>query len=289
MIRDRGAWLAGALLAFVTLSGPAVAASPKTGKSGAATQPGPGAEAEPVLPALEPRAIELLKAMSARLAAAKTLSFTALTTYESPSRIGPPLEYTTLSEVTVRRPDRFRVITAGDGPPLEVYDDGKTLMAYAPTEHLVAVADAPPTIDAALRLLYDSAATYFPWADVVVADPWADIADGVEVAFVVGQSHVVGGTTTDIVAIVAGRSFQQIWIGAEDKLPRRIRAVYADDPSRLRHALELSNWKVDGEAPDAAFTSAAATAAPRVPFARPDPPADVGKPSAAPSKPRKRN
>ena len=276
MIQARGACLVGGLLAFVTLSGPAVAASPKTGKSGAATQPGPGAEAEPVLPALEPRAIELLKAMSARLAAAKTLSFTALTTYESPSRIGPPLEYTTLSEVTVRRPDRFRVITAGDGPPLEVYDDGKTLMAYAPAEHLVAVADAPPTIDAALRLLYDSAATYFPWADVVVADPWADIADGVEVAFVVGQSHVVGGTTTDIVAIVAGRSFQQIWIGAEDKLPRRIRAVYAHDPSLLRHEVEFSGWKVDGDVVEGAFTSAAATAAKRIPFAPPEPKPPVG-------------
>jgi hypothetical protein len=162
-------------------------------------------------------------------------------------------------------------------------------MAYAPAEHLVAVADAPPTIDGALRLLYDSAAVYFPWTDVVVTDPYGDIADGIETAFVVGQSHVVGGTTTDIVAVVAGRSFQQIWIGAEDKLPRRIRAVYAHDPSRLRHELELSNWKVDGEAPDAAFTSAAAAAAPRVPFARPGPPADVAKPAATPSKPTKQN
>jgi hypothetical protein len=288
MIRRRSVCMAGIFLARVVLSGSAVAASPTAAKSGAA-QAGPGADAEPVRPAIEPRAIELLKAMSARLAAAKTLSFTAVTTYESPSRIGPPLEYMTLSEVTVRRPDRFRVITAGDGPPLEVYDDGKTLMAYAPAEHLVAVADAPPSIDGALRLLYESAATYFPWTDVVVADPWADIADGIEVAFVVGQSHVVGGTTTDIVAIVAGRTFQQIWIGAEDKLPRRMRAVYAHDPARLRHVLDLSNWKVDGEAPDAAFTSTAAAAAPRVPFARPDPPADVGKAPAAPSKPTKKN
>ena len=48
-------------------------------------------------PALEPKAIELLKASSSRLAAARTMRFTAVTSYESPSRLGPPLVYTTTS------------------------------------------------------------------------------------------------------------------------------------------------------------------------------------------------
>jgi hypothetical protein len=43
---------------------------------------------------LEPRAIELLKAMSSRLAEAKTLSFTVVAAYESPARTGQPLVYT---------------------------------------------------------------------------------------------------------------------------------------------------------------------------------------------------
>jgi hypothetical protein len=209
--------------------------------------------------------------MSARLAAANTLSCTAVTTYESPSRIGPPLVYTTTSDVRVQRPDKLRIVTPGDGPASEVYDDGKTLLAYSPAENLAAVANAPPSVDAALRLLHESAASYYPFADVIVADPYGDVAEAIEVAFVVGQSKVVGGTTTDIVAVAVGRSFQQIWIGAEDKLPRRIRAVYAHDPSLLRHDLELSDWKLDGKVPDGAFTSTAAAAATRVPFARPDP------------------
>jgi hypothetical protein len=31
----------------------------------------------------------------------------------------------------------------------------------------------------------------------------------------------------------------EIWIGAQDKLPRMLRAIYVDDPLRLRHQLEL--------------------------------------------------
>ncbi|MFM0334565.1 DUF2092 domain-containing protein [Paraburkholderia strydomiana] len=219
---------------------------------------------------LEPRAIDILKAASARLAAARTMSFTAVVSYESPSRLGPPLVYSTQSEVTMQRPDRLRIITLGDGPRSEFYYDGKTMTAFAPAEKLVAVADAPPTIDAALQLAYDSGAIYFPFTDVIVADPYKDIADGLTNAFYIGQSVVVGGTTTDMVAYVTGDVFVQIWIGTQDKLPRRIYAVYLNDRTRLRHVLELSNWDVDVTIPANAFDSADAAGAARIAFARPD-------------------
>ena len=229
------------------------------------------AAAAKVEPKLEPKAIELLQAMSQRLAAAHALTFTAITTYEGPSRLGPPLAYTTLSEVTLQRPDKLRVVTAGDGPPSEFYYDGKTMMAFAPTETLVAVADAPPTIDAALKAAYDSAAIYFPFTDVLVVDPYKDIADGLKRAFSIGQSHVVGGTTTDMVAIANDQVFAQVWIGADDKLPRMVRAVYLDDPARLRHQVEFSGWKLDAPVAPDAFGSSRAAGATRIEFARPDP------------------
>jgi hypothetical protein len=37
---------------------------------------------------VEPRALDLVRAMSSRLAAAKTMMFTAIATYESPARTG---------------------------------------------------------------------------------------------------------------------------------------------------------------------------------------------------------
>lgn len=219
---------------------------------------------------LEPRAIDILKAASARLAAAKSMTFTAVISYESPSRLGPPLVYATKSEVTLQRPDKLKVITLGDGPPSEFYYDGKTMMAFAPTENLVAVADAPPTVDAALAAAYDSAAIYFPFEDVIVTDPYKDIAGGMKVAFYIGQSSIVGGTTTDMVAYVTGDVFVQIWIGATDKLPRRVYAVYLNDRARLRHVLELSNWQLDPAVAADAFSSAKAASAVHMGFARPD-------------------
>jgi hypothetical protein len=75
-------------------------------------------------PGLEPQTIDLLKAASSRLAAARSMRFTAVISYESPSRLGPPLVYTTRSKVTLQRPDKLRVLTPGDGPASEFYYDG---------------------------------------------------------------------------------------------------------------------------------------------------------------------
>ena len=228
------------------------------------------AAAPAVEPVLEPKALEILKAASDRLAAARTMRFTAVISYENPSLLGPPLVYTTTSEVTLQRPDKLRVLTPGDGPASEFYYDGKTMVAFAPAEHLVAMADAPPTIDAALKAAYDAAAIYFPFTDVIVADPYKGLADGLQYAFYIGQSRVVGGTTTDMVAFVNNWVFEQVWIGTDDKLPRKARAVFLADPSRLRHEMELSNWQLDATVPADAFASSSATSATRIAFTRPD-------------------
>jgi hypothetical protein len=232
-------------------------------------------------PALEPKAIEILKAASSRLAAARTLSFNSVEFFEGASRHGHPLSFTTKCEVTLQRPDKLRVITSADGPASEFYYDGKKMTAYAPAENLVAVADAPPTIEAALEAAYHSAAIYFPFTDLIVADPYKDMAEGLELAYYIGQSKVVGETTTDMVAYVDNGVFIQIWIGADDKLPRLLHAVFLNDPERLRHNLILSNWKLDNPIPADAFTSAKAASANPMPFAHPHP---TPPPDAPPEK-----
>jgi hypothetical protein len=249
------------------------------------------AEARPAreaTPALEPKAIEILKAASTRLAAARTMKFTAVHFYENPSRQGHPLAFTTKSEVTLQRPDKLRVIMSADGPASEFYYDGKKMMAYAPAENLVAVADAAPTIDATLERAYHSAAIYFPFADWIVADPYKEMSDGMNLAYYIGQSRVVGGTTTDMVAYIDHGVFIQASIGFEDKLPRLLHAIYLDDPERLRHTLLLSDWQLDSAVPADTFTSAKAASANPMPFAHPHPESSPGAKPTGKGKPPKK-
>jgi len=51
-------------------------------------------------------------------------------------------------DVTLVRPDSCACFHRGDGPASDFYYNGKTMSAYAPAENLLAVASAPPTIDA---------------------------------------------------------------------------------------------------------------------------------------------
>jgi hypothetical protein len=263
------------------------AAKKKTKSVAAETSPAPEST-----PSLEPKALDILKAASSRLAAAHTMKFTAIHFYESPSRQGHPLAFTTKSEVTLQRPDKLRVMILADGPASEFYYDGKKMMAYAPAENLVATADAPSTIDATLEQAYHSAAIYFPFADWVVADPYKEMSDGMNLAYYIGQSKVVGGTTTDMVAYTDHGVFIEAWIGADDKLPRLLHATYLEDPERLRHTLVLSDWQLDPTLAADTFTSAKAASANPMPFAHPHPetpPKGQSSDKAKASKPKQSN
>jgi len=258
-----------ALLTAASLSSVQAQQQPTAPAVPAASSPAPAPPNLGVKVEIEPAALALVKAMSEKLAAAKTLSFTAVTTYESTDRTGEPLAYMTLSQVTLQRPNKLRVITPGDGPRTEFYYDGKTAQAYEPAANLVAVAEAPDTVDAMLRAAFQYAAIYFPFTDVIVSDPLKAITENLTIAFVVGKSIVVGGVPTDIVVLVGKFAHVQLWIGSDDKLPRLARVIFIGDPAHYRHAVALSDWKLDQPVAAGSFTSAALAGARRIDFVPP--------------------
>ena len=273
---------AAALLLGTCVAASALAQAPATKKPQAARP----AVRQPVI---EQHAVDLLKAMSARLAAANSLSFSATASYEYPSRLGPPLVYTVRYDVLLQRPDRLKVVIPGDGPASEFYWDAREMVAFAPAQNLVAAAAAPATLEAALKQAYDRAAIYFPFTDLLLPDPYAAIAQGAILAFAVGPSAQVGGVETDMVVWASDDVFLQIWIGSEDRLPRRIRAQFRADPRGLRHDLQLSDWKLDAALSADAFDTGRAKAGQPMAFAVPGPALPVGvKPLATKPAPAKK-
>lgn len=256
------------LIGVLFLAGTAFSQSAQPAKKQPA-MPAKTAQPQPKI-TIEPKAVEVLKATSDKLAAAHALSFTAIELFENLSRQGAPLGYTTKYEVTLQRPDKLRVLMPADGPASDFYYDGKSMMAYAPAGNLLAIAEAPATIDATLEKANHLAAIYFPFDDLIVANPYGDMELGLKHAYYVGQSQVVGRTTTDIVAYVDSGVFIQMWVGAEDKLPRLVRAIFLDDPERLRYELAFSDWKLDETVPADTFTPSIIATARRIAFANPN-------------------
>ena len=259
--------LALAVLLGTALPLPALAQAPaQPAATAKKAQPKPAPK-----PVLEQRAVEMLQAMSARLAAAKSLSFTAVASYEYPSRLGPPIVYTMRYDVSLQRPNLLKVVVPGDGPATEFTWDGKEMVAFAPAENLVAVAAAPATLEGALKQAFDTAAIYFPFTDLLLPDPYAAIAPSALLAYVIGPSGIVGGVKTDMLVWANDDVFLQMWIGVDDKLPRRMRAIFRADPRGLRHDLEFGDWKLGPTLSGDAFDTAKAKAGQPMPFAVPGP------------------
>jgi hypothetical protein len=225
-------------------------------------------------PAIEPAALDILKAASEKLARAKSISFVAHGAFDVPARNGQPLFYHTRSEVLLVRPNKLRVIVPGDGPPSEFYFDGAKVAVFTPRADLIAITDAPGNVEQMLAAIYEKAGIYFPFVDVIVADPYKTLTEGLTSAFVIGKSTVVGDTTTDIIAISDPHVHLQIWIGSKDKLPRLIWATAADTPEKPRHVVEFSDWKIDGKLPkDSAFVPHKTASTKQIPFGQPGTPA----------------
>jgi hypothetical protein len=196
-------------------------------------------------PPLEAQALELVRTMGAKLAQAKTLQFEAKSSYEVPGPNDTRVYFTTAALVSLQRPDKLRVISLGDGPPSAFYATGQEIIAYTPGVRLVAVAAAPGAIDAALKAAYDKAGLYFPFADVLLPDPAKTILDKISTAYLAGQSKLVGDTTTDIIVLGGDDVRAQLWIGAEDRLPRKVIVAFPKAPNAPRYETEFGAWQLD--------------------------------------------
>jgi hypothetical protein len=205
-------------------------------------------------PAIEPRAMALLDAMSRRLADARTLSFTARVVYDVPTADKTPIFLTTVSHVTFKRPDRLRIATIGDGPDYVFVSDGTKMARVDQVASTLATKAVPQGLDALLRNAGEHGVD-LPIADVLLEKPFGDLSKGVTSAFVVGQSHLVGGVQTNIISVSDAVGHMQLWIGADDNLPRQVWVTETRGGQMTRNMVSYTNWTVNRWIGEGRFSS----------------------------------
>ncbi|MDR7039163.1 hypothetical protein J2X36_003936 [Methylobacterium sp. BE186] len=231
-----------------------------------------GAQAPPVAGEMvEPAAVALLRSAGDALAAARSLSFTAVAVHDVPNGEGQSIFYTVRSRVALLRPDRLRVVTDGDGPSREFVADGRSLTLFRPDLRTVATEPAPASLDAALKAEAAATGEGQAFADMIVTDPAQALTQGLTRAFVVGRSRLVGGVETDVVAFADRDAQAQIWIGVQDRLPRQLWVTDTNAPGRPRNTVTFSDWAIDPPIEDRVFSTAHTEGAQSVPFPNPDP------------------
>jgi len=138
------------------------------------------------------QALAMLKPVADRLSAAKSFSFKTESMIEVPSPVGQMIDYSFGSEVAVERPNKLFSKKTGDGPSFDVYYDGKQFSAFDKKLNLYAEMAAPPTLDELIPAVMEKTGLYFPCADVLYSDVYANLTNGLTHAYWVDKSTVDG-------------------------------------------------------------------------------------------------
>ncbi|HPM42453.1 MAG TPA: DUF2092 domain-containing protein [Candidatus Omnitrophota bacterium] len=217
---------------------------------------------------VDQRALDILKGMSDSLKSAKTLSFRARSLEPIKSPAGIWVILFSDSRVMIQEPDKLFVEKRGDVFALDFYFDGKTISLYSPARNVFAEKESPGTIDDVIEGVKRQSDNPFPYSDILISDPYSRLTSDLVGAVYVGRS-TLGGVKTDHLAFSNKGVDWQIWIGADDKLPRLVNATYLDDASEPSYTVEFTDWKINDALSPEIFAYQNSTQASKIEFRKP--------------------
>ena len=220
-------------------------------------------------PIVDQRALDMLKRMSDTITHAKTMSFQSRSMVPLKGPNGIWINLFGASRVITQGQNKLFAETRGDFFPYDFYFDGKTITVFAPAKNVYAQKESAGTVDALIERAYQEGEKTFPYADILLADPYGTLTEGLVEAIFVGQSTIGNVKTAHLVFLNKGVEWQ-IWIGENDYLPRLVNARYFDDASEPDYIVEFLNWKLNEPVSDAAFTFQNSSNAAKVDFRKPD-------------------
>ncbi|MFH0985341.1 MAG: DUF2092 domain-containing protein [Candidatus Omnitrophota bacterium] len=229
---------------------------------------------QPAAASVDPRAVSALKLMSDTLSQAKSLQFQArsMTPLKSPN--GMWISLYGSSRVVKEGSGKLFVETRGDLFPYDFYFDSKLVTAYSPTKNLYAEKAVSGTVDDVIEAAYLEEGKSFPYADILVSQPYEVLTRGLVRAAYVGQSDFQplsgsGSVQTDHFIFSNEGVEWQIWIDMEDHLPRMVCATYLDVVGEPSYTVEFGDWKLDAPVPPETFKFQNVSQAAKVEFRNP--------------------
>ncbi|MFN8094017.1 MAG: DUF2092 domain-containing protein [Vicinamibacteria bacterium] len=191
--------------------------------------------AAPAAAAVEPAAMDALKAMGAYLRSLKAFRVEAATTDEDVLEDGQKVQYDGRATILARMPDGLRAEVSNDRFDRMFFYDGRTFTLYGRRLNLFATIAAPPTIGKLADQLDAEHGLTVPLVDLFRwgSDGWT--TDGITGALDLGPASVAG-TTCEQYAFRTDEVDWQIWIQKGDfPLPRKLVITTRTDEARPQH------------------------------------------------------
>ncbi len=193
---------------------------------------------------IEPEADGLLRKMSTYMASLAQFSVQTENTLEVVLRSGEKIQFDSPTNLSVRRPNKFRADRHGDIVNQEFYYDGKTLTLYMMDQNYYATVEAPPTIEEAIDFAREYLDVFAPAGDLIYRNSYDILMEDVFSGFYVGLS-VVGGVKCHHLAFRGNEVDWQLWIEDGDKpLPRKFIITSKWMTGAPQFAVYVKNWNL---------------------------------------------
>ena len=212
--------------------------------------------------AVEPAAVAALDQMGAYLRTLKAYQVEAVTSREDVLENGLKAQYSNVTTILVRMPDRLFAETNGDRQQRQYYYNGKEFTLYARRLTYYATVAAPATVKELAATVDEKYGIEIPLVDLFLWGADGVSSAGITAAVDLGASSIDGVTCSHYAFRQEGLDWQ-IWIQkGEFPLPKRLVLTTTTDEARPQFEANYT-WNLAPSFNDAAFTF--------------DPPADAKK------------
>jgi hypothetical protein len=170
---------------------------------------------------IDPEADKVLKSMSSYMSATKAFTLNAEVTQEVVMRTGQKLQRMSSETLVVQRPSSFRITVKAVIADAEFVFDGKTLTLYGRKPNAYVQRNVSGTIDDGIRAFEDETGFAAAGADLLFADAYSILVEGVLSGTYLGKAYV-DGIECHHLAFREDEFDWQLWVQTGDKpLPMR--------------------------------------------------------------------
>jgi hypothetical protein len=200
-----------------------------------------------------PRADQLVRQMSDRLAKAAAFALEAEEVFDEVPEHSPRVQLTSRRHVALRRPDHLVGDAEGDAVNQSFWYDGKTLSSLDRQQNVWTSGTVPATIDEAVDWALDKTGTVLPLADFVYSNVYERLMESVERGVYLGI-HEAAGVPCHHLSFEQATIDWQLWIDAgKEPLPRKLVIAYKTEDEVPQYEVTFRTWNLEAKVPDELF------------------------------------
>lgn len=217
---------------------------------------------------IDPKAVATLTEMGEFLKGLQSFSVHVETARDVVSPTALTLTSDQSFDLSLQRPDRFRINMISAAGGAQVFYDGKVVTVYTPGKNYYAMIPAAPTIQETLKLI-GKQGIEMPLATLLQREPNQPLTANILSGLFVGTS-MINGISTNHLAFRGKSVDWQIWILNDPSAPLPLKIVIVDRrvDGKPRYTAYMSNWKVNPTFDESLFTFTPPTGAQKIGFSQ---------------------